>query len=38
MQACIMQIHTNVGRGGRKKGIRTGRGRREGEGKKYTLM
>ena len=27
------EIHTNVGRAGRKKGIRTGRGRREGEGK-----
>lgn len=32
MQAYIMQVHTNVGRAGRKKGIRKGRGERRGSG------
>lgn len=32
MQACLMQIHRNIGRGGRKKGIRKGRGEMGGRG------
>ena len=37
MQAYIMQVHTNVGRAGRKKGIREGSGERRGRKKRDLL-